>query len=98
MIEQYLSFSLITILRQKFLKIFFHTLYNVFAYYSMLVSTACACYFMLNYVLHWHLDLQFLEQFTDISSIFLLITILRQKIFQIISCFYVFAYFIYASR
>ena len=45
----------------------------------MLVSTAGACYFMLNYVLHWHLDLQFLEQFTAISSIFLLITILRQK-------------------
>ena len=69
-----------------------------FAYYSMLVSTAGACYFMVNYLLHWHLDLQFLEQFTAISSIFLLITILRQKFFHIISCFYVFAYFIYASR
>ena len=61
MIEQYLSFSLITILGQKFLKIFFHTLYNVFAYYSTLVSTASACYFILNYVLHWHLDLKFLQ-------------------------------------
>ena len=45
----------------------------------MLVSTAGSCYFMLNYLLHWHLDLQVLEQFTAISSIFLLITILRQK-------------------
>ena len=55
------TFLLITILREKFLEIFFHTLNNLWAYCSMLVSTASACYFMLNYVLHWHLDLQFLE-------------------------------------
>ena len=55
----------------KIFKNIFYTLYNVFAFYSTLVSTASACYFILNYVLHWHLDLKFLEPvYSNIFHIF----------------------------
>ena len=63
MIEQYLSFSLITILRQKFVKIF---PYYIQCYYVLFhASKYRECMLLyLNYVLHWHLNLKFLEQFT----------------------------------
>lgn len=71
-----------------------------FAYYSILVGTARACYFTLNYVLHWHLDVQFLEPvYSIIFHIFAdynIATKIFPYYFMLLQKFL--SYFTYASR